>query len=269
MKYLVMLLAFTGLTAYGQVDTVYVNTEGTTYMVFDNDIEIFNFGNAQYTGAAESGNMLFLKATQPGAKATTLLVKSTGGKIFMGFIGFKNNPEKPFWDLRKEDKDEVNDGLIEDANILKYKGKNTLNIEKKMLSLLNERKNDIASEVNNNISLTLHNVANDKEASYFRFNLRNNSTVIYHIDFISLSYKDQRKAKKRNTVENQNTEVLPISQNVPESIQPLSDEELLFAVPLYSPGRKGFLEVIIREKKGVRAVIMNVKSKKIAKAKLL
>jgi hypothetical protein len=269
MKYLVILLALTGLTAYGQGDTVYVNTEGTTYMVFDNDIEIFNFGNTQYTGVAESGNMLFLKATKPDAKATTLLVKSTGGKIFMGFIGFKNSPEKPFWDLRKVDKDEINDGLVEDVNILKYKGKNTLNIEKKMLALLGERKNEISNEANNNISLTLNNVANDKEASYFRFNLRNNSTVIYHIDFISLSYKDQRKAKKRNSVENQNTEVLPISKIVPESIQPLSSEELLFAVPLYSPGRKGFLEVIIREKKGVRAVIMNVKSKKIAKAKLL
>ena len=269
MKYLAIILTITGLTAYGQNDTVYVNTEGTTYMVFDNDIEIFNFGNAEYTGVAESGNMLFLKATKSDAKSTTLLVKSTGGKIFMGFIGYKKSPEKPFWDLRKDDKDEVNEGAIEDANILKYKGKNTLNIEKKMLSFLSERKNDIANENNNNITLTLNNVGNDKEASYFRFNLKNNSTVIYHIDFISLSYKDQRKAKKRNSVENQNTEVLPISKIVPESIQPLSNEELLFAVPLYSPGKKGFLEVIIREKKGVRAVIMNVKSKKIAKAKLL
>lgn len=269
MKYLVMLLAITGLTAYGQGDTVYVNTEGTTYMIFENEIEIFNFGNTQYTGVAESGNMLFLKATKPDAKPTTLLVKSTSGNIFMGFISFKKSPEKLFWDLRKENKDEANQGLPEDANILKYKGKNNLNIEKKMLSLLGARKNEISNEVNNNISLTLNHVFNDKEASYFRFNLRNNSTVVYHIDFISLSYKDQRNAKKRDRVENQNTEVLPISQIVPESIQPLSNEDLLFAIPLYSPGRKGFLEVIIREKKGVRAVIMNVKSKKIAKAKLL
>ncbi len=63
----------------GHYDTLYVSTQMTSYLIFPEQISVWDLGSKSYAAKIESGNMLYVKPLSANTPLSTLLVQTTDG----------------------------------------------------------------------------------------------------------------------------------------------------------------------------------------------
>lgn len=239
------------------VDTIWVGRESTVYVILPESISLFDIGNKDYVGKIENGSIIFLKATNPFAKPSTLLIQY-GNTIFKGFVAYREKIDKPFYDFRALPKIDLDSKSKTDK------------MPKLSLGRLKEASGNInLKEKNSDVVVKLVNVFNDQQATYLKFEVSNESTIIYQVDYVSFIYKTRVKRKKRNQLTPQQQEIEPLEFEAPMMIGAGGMESFMYAIPLYSATENDYLEVVFREGKGARLITMNIPAKKILTANLL
>lgn len=116
--------------------------------------------------------------------------------------------------------------------------------------------------VDNRLALSLVNVRNDKQFTYLRFKLVNDSSIDYQVDFadFTLVENDRRRflGKKRNEARRP---MMPAGGHANQRIAGNSTGYLYYAVPLFAATNEGHLAVGLRELSGARALQLNVPSR--------
>lgn len=263
-KLFVLALLLLNSHSYGQCtigqkyDTIYVSTENTTYLIFDEPISLFNLGSKDYEGKADDPHILFIRARTTLAKRSTIVV-THGDEILTAYIAFKMNSQA-FYDFRK--KQLPKEEIVENAE--------QKPIENKLKRLTSLPRNVNIKAKKQQIELNLLNLYNDNEATFLRFSLQNQSSIIYDLDYVSFAYIEKRKrtTKRINTLNGGLQEVEPLIKVEKLLTESSKSNEYLYALPLYSTTEDGFLQVIFREKAGLRSIIIEIPFKKILRAEL-
>ena len=239
------------------VDTIWVGRESTVYVILPESISLFDIGNKDYVGKIENGSIIFLKATNAYAKPSTMIIQY-GNTIFKGYVAYREKIDKPFYDFRILPKSELASKLKTDKS------------SKLSLGRLKEASSNInLKEKNSDVIVKLVNIFNDQQATYLKFEVMNQSTIIYQVDYVSFIYKTHVKRKKRNQLTPQQQEIEPLEFEAPMMIGSGGMESFMYAIPLYSATENDYLEVVFREGKGARLITMNIPAKKILTANLL
>lgn len=251
---LICLLLLTARVKAQKYDTIYVSNESTSYLLFDDPIQLYNIGNQDFIGQVDDPKMLFLKAKNSLAKATSLVV-SHGENVFTGFIAYRSKPH-PFYDYRKKDGKEASPNK---------------EVETKLKSLKKLAPNVTFMAENQNVLVKMTHLYNDNKATYVRFMLMNQSSILYDLDYVSFAYIEERKrkSKKINTLESGLEEMSPLVIEEEPITQAGQSKEFFYAIPLYSTTANGYLQVIFREKAGVRSVTFKIPFSHVLKAALL
>jgi hypothetical protein len=248
-----------GQRAIGQkYDTIYVSTESTAYLIFDEPISLVNLGSKEYEAKADDPHILFIRARTTLAKRSTIVV-THGDEILTAYVAFKMNSQA-FYDFRKKQLPKVE--IVENIE--------QKPIENKLKRIARLSRNVKIEAKKQQIELNLLNLYNDNEATFLRFSLHNQSSIIYDLDYVSFAYIEKRKrtTKRINTLNGGLQEVEPLTKVEKLLTESGKSNEYLYALPLYSTTEDGFLQVIFREKAGLRSIIIEIPFKKILRAEL-
>ena len=262
---LTLALLLSNLTVFGQIkvkyDTIYVNTETTTYLIFDEPITLFNLGSKDYEAKADNPKILFVRVRTTLAKPSTIVV-THGEEIYTAYIAFKPHSQA-FYDFRKPKI--VKESMAETAENLEQK-----KVENKLGKLEKLSKNVLFKTEKQKVSLKLSHLYNDNQATYLKFSLENHSSIIYDLDYVSFAYieKRKRKSKKINTLNSGFQELEPIVKIEKLLTESGKNNDYFYALPLYSTTEKGVLQIIFREKAGLRSITLEIPFKQILHATL-
>lgn len=268
LRYLLPFL-FISFSIFSQkIDTIYVNSSATTYLIFDEAITLFNLGNTDFQAQTAStlpmslgSQVLLLKAKVPNAKPTTLLL-THGKQIYQAYLYFQEPISQSFYDYRTENQSKEIAYNAMDEN---------LRLDDKFKKLAVSPVNVSLKRVQSGILLRCENIYTDANGVYLKFSLSNESSIAYEIDNVSFAYQSKMKRKAINRLQSLGIEEV----NALRSIEPVKiltsqkSEKYYYYIPLYATTDNGFLEVIFREKNGLRNIKIAIPFKKILKAEML
>lgn len=269
MKKLLLPLFLISFSTFSQkkIDTIYVNSSSTTYLIFDDAITLFNLGNTDYQAQPATTNqvgiaaqVLFLKAKSTSAKPTTLFL-TYGNKIYEAYLTYQEPISKAFYDYR---------GVEKRAETLKMQDESSL-IDARFKKLASLSPNVLFKGYKSGIILKCESLYNDENGTYLKFLVNNESSITYEIDNVSFSYISKMKKKAINRLQSLGIEEV----NALKSIEPTKivatqkSNTFMYYIPLYATTENGSLQVIFREKNGLRNVSIDIPFKKILKAEML
>ena len=119
--------------------------------------------------------------------------------------------------------------------------------------------------------LRCENIYTDANGVYLKFSLSNESSIAYEIDNVSFSYQSKIKKTAINRLQSLGIEEVTALKSF-EPVKILTSqksEKYYYYIPLYATTDNGFLEVIFREKNGLRNIKIAIPFKKILKAEML
>ncbi len=244
-------------------DTVFVSGGMTTYMIFPENVAVMDLGSKGYVGKIESGNMLYLKPLSASVAPSSLLVRTTGDRIYLHYIACKRQPDKIFWDYRA---DTLVETMPAGINAAQTVTRPRMVYLKQLEFLKKQKKRKLARYAYSGIKMTVSNLAVDREAVYVLVDVENNTSVPYKLDYVSFTYKERRSKKSRRRIVPQENVVEPLAQQAATAIAPQGKECLAYALPLYAGTNKGFLEVVVREADGNRLLSGIIPARKIARS---
>lgn len=116
--------------------------------------------------------------------------------------------------------------------------------------------------VDNRLSFSLVNVRNDKQFSYLRFKLINNSSIDYQVDFADFTLVENDKKRFLGKKQNEARRPMMAAGGHPNQRVPANSTGYLrYAIPLYAATNEGHLAVGVRELSGARALQLDVPSR--------
>ncbi|MBD0255896.1 MAG: DUF4138 domain-containing protein [Cytophagales bacterium] len=231
----------------------------TTYMIFPEAVAIMDLGSKSYTGKIESGNMLYLKPLKPHVAPSSLLVRTTGERIYLHYIAYREHPRKIFWDYRP-------DSLRSDFNRAGSEFESKEEYIRKLRQLGQLKGKRLAVHRADGLVLRVGNLAIDKRATYLLLGVENFTSLPYQIDYVSFAYKERRSRKSQRRIQPAEHVVEPLAQVAVPVVAPLGKETLGYALPLYAGTNRNFLEVTLREAAGNRTLRIRIPARKIARA---
>lgn len=250
-----------------KIDTLYVNSSATTYLIFDEAITLFNLGNTDFQAQTAStlpislgSQVLLLKAKIPNAKPTTLLL-THGKQIYQAYLYYQEPLNQSFYDYRSENQSKESFKTTDE----------NLRLEDKFKKLAISPMNVSYKKTQSGMLLRCENIYTDTNGVYLKFSLSNESSIVYEIDNVSFSYHSKMKRKAINHLQSLGIEEV----NVLKSIEPVKiltsqkSEKYYYCIPLYATTENGFLEVVFREKNGLRNIKIAIPFKKILKSEML
>lgn len=240
-------------------DTVYVSDRMTTYMIFPEAVAIMDLGSKSYMGKIESGNMLYLKPLKPHVAPSSLLVRTTGERIYLHYIAYQEHPRKIFWDYRP-------DSLRPDASKAGSQFESQEEYTRKLGQLGQLKGKRLAVHRANGLVLQVGNLAIDKRATYLLLGVENFTSLPYQIDYVCFAYKERRSRKSQRRIEPAEHLAEPLAQVAVPVVAPLGKETLGYALPLYAGTNRNFLEVTLREASGNRSLKVRIPARKIARS---
>lgn len=267
LRYLLPFL-FISFSIYSQkTDTIYVNSSATTYLIFDEAITLFNLGNTDFqaqtastTPSSMGSQVLLLKAKIPNAKPTTLLL-THGKQIYQTYLHYQEPLNQSFYDYRTENQSKEAHNTMDE----------NLRLDDKFKKLAVSPMNVSYKKMQSGMLLRCENIYTDADGVYLKFSLSNESSIAYEIDNVSFSYHSRMKKKAINRLQSLGIEEV----NILKSIEPVKilisqkSENYYYFIPLYATTENGFLEVVFREKNGLRNIKIAIPFKKILKAEML
>ncbi len=259
---------FVSFSVFSQkIDTIHVNSSATTYLIFDEAITLFNLGNTDFQAQTAStlpmslgSQVLLLKAKIPNAKPTTLLL-THGKQIYKAYLYYQEPLNQSFYDYRSENQS-IESFKATDEN---------LRLEDKFKKLAISLMNVSFKKTQSGMLLRCENIYTDANGVYLKFSLSNESSIAYEIDNVSFSYQSKMKKRAINRLQSLGIEEV----NIVKSIEPTKiltsqkSEKYYYYIPLYATTENGFLEVVFREKNGLRNIKIDIPFKKILKAEML
>lgn len=250
------------LTGYGQnsIDTVYVKSGQTTYLVFPKDVDLVDIPNKEFVKTTD-GKTVFIKTNSPNPGNSTFLVKC-GDDYFQGQVIFKNSVNKTFYDFRNYEqtvittssvKTVVKDERAEMLDTAKLVFKDRLQAMKTKAT-----KYKTVGIIQDNIYFGLSVMEHSNIATFIKLKVSNNSNINYLVDFVAFEVTEN-KSIIRN-------EIKDYMEDVPRSVASKESAYLYYVLPLVAIPENTDLRVTLREKNGLRTVNLFIPSREISKA---
>lgn len=253
-------------TGKAPYDTVFVSGGMTTYMIFPENVAVIDLGSKGYAGKIESGNMLYLKPLNATVAPSSLLVRTTGDRIYLHYIAYRRQPDKIFWDYRA---DTLVEALPTGVNAAHDVPRPRMVYARQLEALKKQPKRRLARYASSGVQMTMSNLAVDREAVYVLIDVENHTSVPYKLDYVSFTYKERRSKKSPRRIVPQENVVEPLDGQVVGAVPPRGKASLAYALPLYAGTHKGFMEVVVREADGNRLLSGIIRARKIARSTYL
>jgi hypothetical protein len=249
-----LLPLFLWLGTFGQVlaqnDTIQVSPERTTYLLFNQPVDLVDIGLTQAYVARIEGACVFIKALQAGAAPTTLLVRS-GNDYFSAHLQSHSKPPKSLYDYRGRNLSLSSPTSSESTSVT------SVQLEQQLDRIRPAEGKVIRQTKQHRVSLSLIGMYNDPSATYLVLRLRNRSSIPYRIDYVGFERVEKRGRRfSANNLENQET--VPLGVVAPASIGPHLTDTLRYALPLYAFGSRGKLRAMVREANGSRTLQLSI-----------
>lgn len=237
-------------------DTIQVSDKITAYLLFDEPVSLVDLGSNDFMAKIE-GSSVFVKAKKPNALITPAYIVS-GADTRVIFLAYCHQPEKVLFDFRK----------VADNKESESKDKNFSKIKKRLLKLMAYEPSNYEGIKQDFISFKLVNIMNDEKAIYLRFKIKNNSSIIYNTDFTGFEVAEFYRKRWFSKKKENRRPIDPITSSGIRDIPSYSSAYFYYAIPIYAVGKQGKLIVTLRERNGVRTLILELPSKYMAKADL-
>lgn len=284
---------------------VAVSDSSTTYLVFPEGVSLVDVGMLNNYLVKIEANAVFVRARRRGAPPTPIMVRH-GSRYWLGQIVYVKDPVMMLYDFQKGGNMAPNgDGTYGPRHVGQaryepapygYLGEtpppgaadagpqmpeNELALDKEAdkkvqvdqrLNLLNRQGEDhhAVAVLDNDLVLSLANVRNDKDFTYFRFKLVNATAIDYNVDFCDFQLVENSQGRLFSKKKNEARRPLVAVGGRPnQTITGNSTGYLLYAVPLFAATNQGHLAVLLREKFGARALALDLPSRLINQAPIL
>ncbi len=274
-----------GWAQYISLDSVFVSHDKTTYLVFDNpfqpNTDFVDLGTTGFHSKIE-GEAVFLKASAKGSSPTTLMIKN-GDTYYHGVIGYREHPEKMFYDYRRSGTD-PNSGTpvpeVKSSQAIPAKTPGSVNqevssndkqllVEERLETLMNSPVEiRTLGVVQDRIILAVTNVMADDKALYLKLLINNKSSGKYEIDFVNFQFVEPSKGNSLKKSPSKTIDVYPITQTQGQTVNAYQKQWLGYALPLFNISDRGKLIISFREINGSRILKLEVPAKTILKTKV-
>lgn len=266
--YLVCILLLHTLLAKA-TDTIYVNHEQNTYLVFDEAITLLDLGGEREFadhlpeenvvlvkdfGAKAEKNAVYIKARSTEASETTIFI-AAGAKVFAGVVCFKAMHDKILYDFRDKTLNKAasynRENYVPEVDISL--------MEQRLYSLSNVKREIFDKGVSNNkVSWSLMNLRADHSAIYLKLRLENNSALVYRIESISIENAEFYRKRMLSRKKVNKVTVTPLIEGNVADVKPYGYHDYYVAIPVYAVGEQGAVMVTIRETSGVRSLQLEI-----------
>ena len=267
---------------------VAVSDSSTTYLVFAGGVSLVDVGMMDNYLVKIEANAVFVRARSKKAPPTPILVRF-GSKYWMGRLVTVRRPVLTLYDFSKPGSMNPPAGAGGNAsasasgtanlggaimpdqsqgvgpeNALAMdkdaRKKAFINAKLRRLDLYREEHQAVAV-LDNKLALSLANVRNDKDFTYLRFKVINNSSIDYNVDFVDFALVENSKRRFLGKKKNQARRPLaPSGGHANQVIKGNSTGYLYYAVPLFAATDQGHLQVDLRELNGARALTLPIPS---------
>ena len=247
------------------LDTIYANNSKNVALFFPEPIRqgITGSENFVFTYNREKEQYFGLLQAKQG-KESNLLVINRNGSIFSYIVRYKAQLSKlnyfvPLSNSIGNEKPKVADSIQTETSEKSID--NDTYYYQKFCSYLLNRRQYIGRYIrrNNGVILRLENIVFDKEELYFVFQIRNNSTLDYDLNFLNLSVETRQKGKKKSL---QRLHQEPIFKyNLPSKIVENETVRFIYVMPKFSLSNDRRVVLELNEKAGERNIEMKISYK--------
>lgn len=184
---------------------VAVSDSSTTYLIFAGPVSLVDVGLLNNYRVKIEANAVFIRALRKNPPATPILVRY-GSKYWMGRLVFVNRPVLQLYDFQKDASLGLNGAPGLNGAAYGSAPENELAMDRE-LELKNEVEGKLqrlrkarvehhsVAVIDNDLVLSLANVRNDKNFTYFRFKVINHSAIDYLVDFTDFELVENAKKK--------------------------------------------------------------------------
>jgi hypothetical protein len=247
------------------LDTIYANDTKNVALFFPEPIRqgITGSENFIFTYNREKEQYFGLLQAKPG-KESNLLVINRNGSIFSYIVRYKAQLSKlnyfiPLSNSIGNEKPKVADSI--QTKISEKSIDNDTYYYQKFCSYLLDRRQYLGRYImrNDGVILRVENIVFDKEELYFVIQIRNNSTLDYDLNFLSLSIETRQKGKKKSL---QRLYQEPIfKHNLPSKIVENETVRFIYVMPKFSLSNDRRVILELNEKDGERNIEMKISHK--------
>lgn len=257
-------MPFSIFQSWAGADTVYVNSTRSSYLVFDNDVSVVDWGIKTDYAVQVEKNIVFVKATNDKPRETTIFI-SAGKKIYAGIVKFKPDNNSFLYDLRDKTLNAAatysRDNYVPDVDI-------SLTRERLFSMKTLSRSITDVGVTTNKVSWSLLNLKTDNTSIYLRLRLENSTALIYRVESISVENAEFYKKRVLSRKKTNKVPVVPHIEGNIVDVKPYGQMDYYFAIPVYAVGKQGSVFVTIRETSGVRSQQIEIPYNIMAKASL-
>lgn len=268
--YLLLLMAGREVYAYSTSadtatpDTVYVSHKATTYLLFPQEVDMLDISLQDEYYAKIEGKNVFIRAKNDNAPQTNFLIKY-GDSYLIGILSYANSPRQYLYDLRKE-----KSGAEQITTHTLSTDTADIGAIKQRLQQLQDLKSNslLQSSTKDKIRFSLSGVYIDKQATYLKLTLHNQSSMDYTIDYIGFELIE--KKGRRFSSNNRNIQPrAPLAALAAQKLPANQKTTLVYALQSYAMRSKSKLLITLRETAGARVLRLSIPARLIAKARRL
>jgi hypothetical protein len=256
-----------------ELGTIEVNENNTATLSFLNNIDFIVIGNNPEIGDGSflnydvfnDKNVCVIRGNKKDAPETSITVKLDNGEVWYGKIKYGEN-SKILYDFSSQKKQENKaQQLIQEQAAKKIEEKD----REKLISLFRFKEEYFTiGEVEGGVEFQVTKIRNDETNSYLILKVNNQSGSIYSVDGILFKYiQGKRRGVKKGEARIEER-IMPkiIEGNL--SVEAYKTENIGIVIPVFAIGKKGRMEITIREKDGTRNVIINIPGSLMEKVKV-
>ncbi len=267
--------------AYSQkMDTVKLSRDIAASLLFEGDVKLVVFGNNPtsvkgevkeplYYQYIQDGNTLIIRARSKDVPFTTLMVKYGEAGFFQGIIKYAEHPGNTLYDLRMKKIEDSKTEYARPASEKKTEKVSDNKVKERLHEVIDGK--DIYSTfgtIKGPIAIGVTNMANDREFTYLKIKVNNQSSAEYKIDDVLFRYTEVKTGSTFTRKFKNREDLFPKEKVNVKLVPAYSTETIGFAIPLFATGDQGKLIIIFRELSGSRNINVEIASKDLQKIKI-
>lgn len=275
-----------GYSSYGQESvveenkTIYINDKKNVVVFFDDYIDIAQLPYKYYAVAYEGGatsKVCILRASKSSTLESNLLVYTKNGNIYNLTVKYKKNIKKNNYIIKSSEAIGNQNGEIVTKKQKKRK-RSSENLESdedfeitKEDSLQKSKRKEIKlnsesfiekkpyfkhlSSTNEDVTLKLNDVIYNKDELYFLFEIKNNSTLDYDINYKTYHIVSRKKSKRSSSQKlTFSEEDILYEYQIPERIKAFESSKYIVVFNKFSIDSKKHFLVELNELNGERNI---------------
>lgn len=254
-----LLLLLLGASLQAQLsDTIYAHENVTVSLLFPERISLTDIGSSDFMFEYE-GNLLIIKAKGPSKGFTSLLVRYGETAYFTGYLGYRAEPRRFYFDYREKLPLSDKELLIADSvsavrgEGAPYSQVDTLKLKEELVKILQVPTGLFATrrKKRQGLIVELEAMCNSDELTLLRLRVRNKSSLPYQVAYAGLRLEEKSSSRGLAGL---SREIKPVISRVPAVILPHSAKTFAFAYRHFAPSKRTRLILTLREKQGTRAI---------------